>query len=172
MEIRQLTAKDATIYQSLRLEALQSAPEAFASSYEEEVDYSNELIEHRLTQQTSYTLGAFENDHLVGMVTLIFSPKRKIAHRASIVGMYVDATARKKGVGDQLVKEIMVKANSLPQIESLHLSVTATNEPAKALYKRHGFTTYGLEEKALKIDDVYYDEELMINYLPNKTIER
>lgn len=48
MEIRLLTVADAVVYRKLRLEGLQSNPEAFGSSFEEEKDMPPELFEKDL----------------------------------------------------------------------------------------------------------------------------
>lgn len=45
MEIRKLTPEDAALYRTIRLEALRSHPEAFGSSYEEELEYPLSLFE-------------------------------------------------------------------------------------------------------------------------------
>jgi RimJ/RimL family protein N-acetyltransferase len=43
----------------------------------------------------------------------------------------------------------------------LQLFVTAGNAPAQRLYRRMGFVPYGTERRAIRIGDVFYDEELM-----------
>ncbi|GKU81501.1 hypothetical protein NCCP28_08970 [Niallia sp. NCCP-28] len=45
MEIRILHTEDASVYQDIRLEALKNHPEAFGSSYEEEVHFSVEVLQ-------------------------------------------------------------------------------------------------------------------------------
>jgi RimJ/RimL family protein N-acetyltransferase len=46
-------------------------------------------------------------------------------------------------------------------IEILNLTVVTINERAKKLYTKLGFKAFGMEEKALKINGNYYDEEYM-----------
>ena len=43
----------------------------------------------------------------------------------------------------------------------LQLSVEAGNVPAQRLYRRMGFTTYGVERRSLKVGEHFHDEELM-----------
>ncbi|KMJ57415.1 acetyltransferase [Bacillus sp. LL01] len=162
MEIRLLKPNDAENYRTIRLEALKNNPEAFSSSYEEEKEYLLESFENRLSFQHVFTFGAFEKMLLVGTVTLICETKMKIKHRANIVAMYVCAGLRESGIGRALMEEAIGKARELVEIEQLHLTVMATNEPAKKLYKSLGFTTYGVDKKGLKIGDTYFDEELMV----------
>lgn len=89
MHIRLLDSKDARDYRRIRLEALQFHPAAFGSSFEEEKEYSFETIAQRLSSDFAFTFGAFKDDKLIGVVTLVFEQKIKLRHRATIVAMYV-----------------------------------------------------------------------------------
>ncbi|WP_423409419.1 GNAT family N-acetyltransferase [Heyndrickxia sp. MSNUG] len=163
MEIRRLLAEDAEIYQTIRLESLKLHPEAFGSSYEEEMGAS--VDKYRESLPIVYTFGAFENGSLIGVVTLFPDGKRKMKHRASIFAMYVAAQARGKGVGKRLVEIAIEQARELGRIEQIHLQVVTSNESAKRLYSSLGFEVYGLEKRALRIGDTYYDEELRVLFL-------
>ncbi len=89
MEIRLVTAQDAEAYRQLRLEGLQTNPEAFGSSFEEERDMALELFASRLEAQGSFTFGAFDQDELFGVATLVQESKMKLKHKASIFAVYV-----------------------------------------------------------------------------------
>ncbi|PMC36010.1 GNAT family N-acetyltransferase [Bacillus sp. UMB0899] len=165
MKIRLLTESDSTKYKSLRLEALHNNPEAFSSSYEEEKDMSIQQTEVRLNSGHSYTLGAFIEEDLVGVATLVVETKKKIQHRATIVAVYVHQDFRYEGIGKRLITELTTMAKNKPKIEQIYLTVTASNLPAKQLYTSLGFESYGIEKRALKIDDTYYDDELMVLFI-------
>ncbi|WP_404448662.1 GNAT family N-acetyltransferase [Sutcliffiella horikoshii] len=162
MIIRQLTPTDAENYRSIRLEALKNKPEAFSSSYEDEVEFSVEKYRGRFNNDHTYTFGAFEGEDLVGTVTLICETRKKIRHRSTIVAMYVKPDQRKSGVGKALMNMAINKAKELEKIEQIYLAVTVGNDPAKRLYTSLGFITYGVDRKSLKIDGTYFDEELMV----------
>ncbi|NMH71996.1 GNAT family N-acetyltransferase [Bacillus sp. RO2] len=162
MKIRQLTSADAEVYRTIRLEALKNKPEAFSSSYEDEVEFTVEKYRGRFDNDHTYTFGAFEGNNLVGTVTLVCETKKKIKHRATIVAMYVKPDQRKLGVGKALMNVAINKAKVLKDIEQIYLAVTAINEPAKRLYTSLGFVTYGVDRHGLKINDTYFDEELMM----------
>lgn len=165
MDIRVLEKRDAKAYKKLRLEALQTNPAAFASSYEEEKDFTLENFENRLTNSSAYTFGAFEEGELNGVVTLQLEQKVKLKHRTNLVAMYVTTEKRGKGIAKKLIQEAIKRAEKLEDIEQIYLSVSANNTPAKSLYNSLGFTIYGIDRRALKIDNTYLDEELMVLFL-------
>lgn len=164
MEIKVLEKKDADVYKKLRLEALKLSPEAFASSYEEEKEFTIETFGNRLSNSSSYTLGAFENGKLLGVVTLQLEQKAKLKHRITIFAVYVAVGNRGHGVAKKLLKEAITRSKQINGIEAIYLTVGAANQPAKNLYKSLGFATYGIDKKALKIGNTYFDEELMVLY--------
>ncbi|WP_417899848.1 GNAT family N-acetyltransferase [Bacillus haimaensis] len=165
MEIRKLQSSDAVKYFVLRLEALQTNPEAFASSYEEESKNTPEIYQNRLEGDFSYTFGAFEQEELIGVASLVLEQKNKIKHRANIYGVYVTPEKRGLGVARKIMGVSIKKARQLEGVEQIHLTVTASNEPAKKLYQSLGFKTYGIEKNALKVENTYFDEELMVLFI-------
>jgi ribosomal protein S18 acetylase RimI-like enzyme len=165
MQIRILELNHAAIYRNLRLEALQNHPEAFSSSYEEEKEFPLEKFESRLREQDSFTFGAFDNEQLIGVVTLVLEKKTKLKHRANIAAMYVDPEKRRLGIGKSLMLAAINKAKTMEYIVQIYLTVTSNNEPAKKLYYSLGFETYGKDKRALKIDSTYFDDELMVLFV-------
>ena len=75
-EIRKLNARDAAEYQAVFLEALQSAPAAFAADYGEEAARNSDHIAERFRRETIF--GAFVDGRLCAIATFLqqTSPKR------------------------------------------------------------------------------------------------
>jgi len=163
MEFRQLVAEDASAYWELRLEALQSNPEAFGASYEEAIQRDNpiERVKDNFKVKGNYTFGAFEQHTLIGVVTLLQESALKMRHRANIFAMYISPTARGKGIGKALMEMAIEQAKENQEIEKINLSVVSSNKAAKNLYLQLGFIVFGTEEKALKVEDTYYEEQHM-----------
>ncbi|MGN1401986.1 MAG: GNAT family N-acetyltransferase [Bacillus sp. (in: firmicutes)] len=167
MEIVLLSEEMAQAYWELRLKALRDSPLAFSSSYEEALQKPNPIddIIRNLRQEGIYTHIALSDDTLIGSVTLVHEQGVKLNHTANIYAMYVDRAYRNIGVGRALVMAALQKAKEIDGLKTIKLSVTSQNTPAKMLYQNLGFKKYGHEEKALKVNGAYYDEELMILFL-------
>ena len=63
------------------------------------------------------------------------------------------------GLAARLAQGIIELAR--PLVEEVCLTVVASNAAAYRLYSAAGFEQYGLERRALKIGDAYFDEVLM-----------
>jgi ribosomal protein S18 acetylase RimI-like enzyme len=164
MEIRTLTADDASEYWRLRLEALQGDPSAFSASAEEHMSLTMDEVRRRLGADGSgmAVVGAFEAGLLVGMAG--FYPERglKSRHKGRIWGVYVTPAKRGEGVGRKVLQTALDRGAATPGIAQILLSVTATQTAAIALYRSLGFESFGREPRALKIGDQFVDEEFMI----------
>ena len=162
--IRTLLPAEAAAFWSLRLRALREHPEAFASSAEEEENVPLDVVRARLDSQspsTNLVLGAFVDDKLVGMTGLRRDTFRKAAHKARLWGMYVSPEFQARGIGKRLLEAAIDASRKMGGVEQLHLEVMVDNSRARALYQALGFQSYGVEKRALRIGDVYVDEELM-----------
>ncbi len=158
--IRRLAAADVRPYRAVRLDALQRHPEVFGSSYEEEAQLDDAEFQRMISQPPNCTLGAFAGDALVGIAGLVVPVRQKQRHKGIIVGVYVEASHRRHGLARRLIEELIVQARR-SSLRVIELAVTVGNQPARRLYYRLGFRTYGIERFALAINDSYLDEELM-----------
>ena len=163
MEIRYLTSEDAGQWLRLRLEALQGDPEAFSASFEEYQLLSLEEVRKRLgfDAKDAFVVGAFEDGQLRGCAGFHRDKGLKSRHKGHVWGVYVTPEKRGAGIGKRIMGMLLERAGSLDGVEQILLSVTATQAAAICLYRSLGFTSFGLEPRALKIGDHFIDEEYM-----------
>lgn len=158
MHIRLLHQEDLRHWAALRLEALRNAPASFGSSFEEEDQWSLLEFEKRLLKNKIF--GAFLNDQLVGSAGLYKLDHIKTKHKGILWGMYIKPEYRRRGIADALLVEVINGARDL--VIQLQLTCATNNPVAIRLYQKHGFKIYGTEPSSLKIDDIFYDEALMV----------
>lgn len=159
--IRPLKPEDAEAFRTIRLEALRLHPESFGSSYEAEVQQDVEVFRERLNR--SLVVGAFR-DELVGIANLGIQTMEKMAHRATLFGIYVRESERGAGLAKKMIQMLFVAAQR-SKIEQLELSVVTDNTDAKGLYESLGFKEYGTQPRAMKVQGKYYDEYTMVKFL-------
>lgn len=152
--IRILTAADASAYRSLMLEAYEQAPDAFTATPAERRAEPESWWIRRIgsADGLATSLGAWQNEQLVGTVALEYSAKPKTRHAALVLGMYVQAAQRGQGLGLALMKAAVAAASSRPEILALNLTLTEGNEPALRLYRSVGFVTWGVQPQAIRIE--------------------
>lgn len=158
--VRLLDKNDLKNYYDLRLEMLKLVPTAFGMSYEEEKEKGSTFMESILTSTSNKNViyGAFTENKLVGSIGIFAEPRLKSKHKAMIWGMYVKDSERGKGLGKQLVNAALDHAKKYLNVKSVYLSVEASNRPAKSLYLSCGFKEWGLEPRAICVDETFYDE--------------
>ncbi|MEP4485317.1 GNAT family N-acetyltransferase [Marinobacter alexandrii] len=162
MEVRALTPSDAISFQALRLRSLQEFPEAFASSYEEEVDMPLLDVEGRLElTPDSVVFGSFNGEQLCALVGVQRETMVKLAHKSFIWGVYVAPESRGRGIATQIMKHALSHAVNELGSRQVNLGVSTKNEAALSLYRKLGFVEYGLERGYLLVDGVLQDEYLM-----------
>ena len=169
MEVRILTEADGEAFWNIRLRALRDDPESFGSSYEEILERgiagATQSLRKRDTAPDDVTFGAFEGETLVGIAGFRREEEVKKRHKGVIWGMYVPREMRGQGIGKALLQAAIAYARTLPQLEQINLSVVLTSREARHLFISLGFETYGLERRALKLRDRYFDQELMTLHL-------
>lgn len=168
IKIRILTPDDAAAYWNFRLESLEREPAAFSSSPEDHRKLSEDEIRSRLAVDPAehFIVGAFVDGKLVGTAGFVRQPGVKERHKGRIWGVYLKAEMRGRGIGRSMMKGLLERAAKIDGLEQILLSVTTTQAAAIALYRSLGFTSFGCEVKALKVGDLYIDEEYMTLYLP------
>lgn len=165
MHINALGPADATAYRALRLRALREHPDAFTSSFEEEAERPLADTTQRLSNPAERLWGAFDGPQLVGMVGMSRETRVKNQHKAHLVGLHVAPEHAGQGVGAALVAAVVQHAAAHP-LALLVLTVTDGNQAAQALYERAGFTSFGVEPDAIRVNGVRLGKRHMALQLP------
>ncbi len=138
--VRETVMSDWPALRDIRLAALQDAPDAFSSTYADQVDFGPEQWQQRIAR---------------GGTFFVFVPEAVAAGPAGMAGgypaapglvelisMFIRPQARGHGAGEALVDAVLGWARA-HDATSVHLWVTEANKPARALYERCGFTATG-----------------------------
>ena len=156
--LRMLGHDDAGAFRALRLEALERHPCAFAAAQDEESGQSAADVAERLAAQAVF--GGFVEGTLVGVAGFAAPALAKKKHKGLVWGVYVRAGMRGHGLGRALVAQLIEHARG--RVAQLHAAVVTGNTVAGNLYRDLGFVTYGVEPRALKVGERYFDQELMV----------
>lgn len=97
---------------------------------------------------------------VVGVTTLYLQPYRRLMHNSEM-GIIVAPGHRGKGIGTLLLSELIKKAKNVFGIEILHLQVYPDN-PAVNLYKKFGFTEFGMQKGWIKDENGDYHGRLFM----------
>lgn len=128
------------------------------------VEKEAELIEAINNSDRSVMLIGLLEGEIMSIGSLQGFSRKRIAHRGAIA-----ITVRKQywhqGFGTKMMKELISFGKNTVGMTVIHLEVKADNENAIKLYEKFGFRKIGLYEKFFKIEDTYYDANLMNLYL-------
>lgn len=140
MEVRRLGAGDEDELRTVRLAALRSDPDVFGSTLAREeglgpADWTRRLGPPGVT----FVVG----DPAAAMAWGL--PDRAGGPGVGLFGMWVAPDRRGTGAADALVAAVIGWATDLGATQ-VDLTVLEGNEPAEALYRRHGFVRTGAVE--------------------------
>jgi ribosomal protein S18 acetylase RimI-like enzyme len=146
---------------AIRLEALRLEPAAYSSSYEETLAWSAEDWRRRLANDRSVLLLARAQNRPIGMVGGYLGSDEGDDSIAVVFGMYVASGHRGRGIGRLLLTSLIDRLAAFPQITTIRLGVTATQDPARRLYESVGFQVVGKTEEGIVVNERRYDELVM-----------
>jgi ribosomal protein S18 acetylase RimI-like enzyme len=160
-DVRPLEEDDWAAYQQLRLLATVEAPLAIWPTRDEEARRPPAEVRARIAPAASQVVfGAFAGTDLVAIAGLRREPLVQVAHKATLWGVYVHPAHRRGGLARSLLDAALAHARAQGVLQ-VCLSVNADNPRALALYALFGFSVYGREPRALRVEDTFYDEILM-----------
>ena len=160
--IRRAGSEDWERSRAIRLQALQDAPLAFASTYEREAAFEDAMWLQRIASSAQFL--AIDQDQVVGTATGFVDPED--ATTALLVAMYVAPAARGHGIGERLVNAVVAQARA-DGASRVRLHVVETNLVAERLYTRCGFVRTG---ETLRLphrpDLLEHEMELLLERIP------
>jgi ribosomal protein S18 acetylase RimI-like enzyme len=163
--IRRLSVVDAKAFWDMRLRAFTESPLAFNTSPDEWRTHPLSEVANLLSGEygspSDIVFGAF-GPSLCGHVGLRREPRRKLAHRATLWGLYVAPEARGGKLGERLLDALLEHARAQAGLVIVELTVMSDNRHALDLYRRFGFRRYGYKERAVQSEDGYRDEEFLL----------
>lgn len=162
MALKLLDPDDFEIFKRIRLEALRAVPEAFASSAAEWESLPDEEWRRRLTNTP--VVVSFQDREPVGLMGLMRQPASKMAHRATIVMVYLRGSERGGGHAVAMLNLLLDHARAL-DIRQVELAVSAENQAAMRFYLREGFHEIGRIPGALLHEGREIDEIMMARRL-------
>lgn len=133
---RETRPEDWQLLRDVRLRALQEAPYAFLTTYDEASAHPNELWQERATPGDGGTSFVLEGDgRFEGMVSAFTDGEPPAVY---LVGMWVAPERRGSGAARELVERVVEWARTRGAASVL-LAVEAGNDRAARLYERCGF---------------------------------
>ncbi|MFK0334853.1 GNAT family N-acetyltransferase [Rhizobium sp. NPDC090275] len=157
--IRILGADDVEAYKRIRLEALRLEPSAFASSFDEWAKLPDDEWRRRLLADPVFL--AFDGDQPVAIMGLLRQRAGKMAHRATIIMVYVRREKRGTGLARDLLDHVVDYARQ-HGIRQLELTASAENPGAINFYRNAGFIQAGLIPAGVLEGDREVDDVIMV----------
>jgi GNAT superfamily N-acetyltransferase len=166
LQIRCIRANEWHRLRALRLRALADSPMAFGSTLAREQAFPDDVWQKRAAGGASgidrVTFIAEEDGRWIGLATgLLTDPADSHQAAPTLVGMFVEGAARRRGIGLALVERIARWARDHRETR-LVLWVTSDNKAAIALYRRCGFRCTGAT-RALAHTPTHTEREMMRN---------
>lgn len=153
--IRLLGADDVDTFRRIRLEALRCDPASFASTVKDWEQLSHEEWRRRLSDPVFVAL---QGEEPVGIMGLLRQRSSKMAHRATLIMVYVRRDFRRTGLAKEMLDVVGDYALGAGILQ-LELVVSAENPAAIGFYRRQGFTEIGripagVRDNGREIDDI------------------
>jgi RimJ/RimL family protein N-acetyltransferase len=120
----------------------------------------------KVSEGDSVFVVADRDGHAVGNCVIERAGATSESEQAHVgeLGILVRKELRGHGIGSALLERALADARS--KFEVVYLSVFSTNDRARRLYERFGFSVCGRLPRAVKRGDRYFDEDQMALVFP------
>jgi RimJ/RimL family protein N-acetyltransferase len=169
IKIRKLQPNESNAYRTLRLQCLKNYPTHFTSNYDDEKVKEKLFFQNHIEQSdtNNFIIGAFHDSTLVGISGFNRSDREKTKHKGKIIQVYVNSDYQGQQIGFNIIKNTIVEAFKLQNVEQIEIDVISSNKHAAKLYEKIGFKTYGTQKHFMKVNNNYYDHIMMILFKIN-----
>ncbi len=159
VEIVSLEPDDWQAYRALRLEALKTDPQAFGSTYDDNLQRPEAWWRERLAsvEQNNWLLFAQTPAGLAGMIGAVTADD---GSAADIISMFVRPTFRRQGIARALMVAALDKIGQNPAVNIVRLEVNRQQRAAVQLYESFGFQVTRTEN-GVAGDGQAYDISIM-----------
>lgn len=148
VQIRQLKPSEWQLYKKVQLEALKEDPQAFASSYEKWVSFTDEKWKERPSNKNSLLFVAMDEATPVGLVGVHLSPDKN-EKIPDVWGMYVNSNYRRMGLGKKLMEKAQEVVQKTWSVKEMGLMVNSDQDSAVKFYEKLGFKRVGTQDYVL-----------------------
>ena len=147
IKINVISEDNLDAYKAMRLTSLKDTPDAFGSTYDRELAFSNDIWKSRISPQgnTLHLLPLLIEYDGINAGLASGAVHKQDSNSAHLYQMWVAPEFRGKGLGKALLSRIKTWAEEL-HLEKVLLSVTTSNTNAFNLYKSFGFMAVGNKE--------------------------
>ena len=135
--VRETVTADWQAWRGIRLQALRDAPDAFSSTYADQVLLGEAHWRQRVTGGGLFL--AWLPEVSASEPTGMAGGYQETPGVVELISMFIRPQARGRGVGVALIDAVIGWARAR-DASSVHLWVTETNSRARLLYERQGFT--------------------------------
>ena len=156
--VRLLSVADVDAYCALRRAMLFDSPLAFTASPGSDFWSDEAVVRERLARPEYAIVGGFVDGALAGVAGIAREVRPKMAHRATVWGVWVAPASRGLGLGEAIMRKIIDVARNWPGVRAVCLSAGAGQMEARRLYERVGFVQWGVEPGAMMYEGKLYDE--------------
>ncbi len=146
-------------YRDLRLAALRTDPIAFGETLDRALAHPDALWRDRLADGDRLLRFAERDGRLVGLAGAIPDDDRPGV--ALIVSVFVEPSARGRGVARRLVSTLLEELADRDDVLTARLFVNDTNAAAITVYASLGFAVVGVEPDGIQHAGRSYDELIM-----------
>lgn len=127
------------------------------------IEQEREYLEKNYYSNSDLCIVADDNGEIVGILNLNSCSKERMMHNTEI-GISVKRSHWHKGIASMLMTTAIEFARK-KGIVNICLTVRSDNERAKSLYTKFGFEKTGVFYRYIKINDKYYDCDMMQLFL-------